>query len=113
VDKLTEMIVKDEVELQELLKSGMKNRVTGATDLNEVSSRSHAVFQIFIEKLFSDPIRAAEIKDKKTKITKIQKSKLCLIDLAGSERVSKSGTKDDTLRFKEATKINLSLLSLC
>jgi kinesin family protein 3/17 len=107
------MIVKDEVELQELLKSGMKNRVTGATDLNEVSSRSHAVFQIFIEKLFSDPIRAAEIKDKKTKITKIQKSKLCLIDLAGSERVSKSGTKDDTLRFKEATKINLSLLSLC
>jgi hypothetical protein len=87
----------------------MRNRVTGATQLNDVSSRSHAVFQIVIEKLFTDPSQTKQ----KSKITRIQRSKLCLVDLAGSERVSKSGTKDDGVRFKEATKINLSLLTLC
>lgn len=54
-------------------------------------------------------------KKQKSKITKVQRSKLTLIDLAGSERVSKSGTnkKEENIRFKEATKINLSLLTLC
>jgi kinesin family protein C2/C3 len=38
--------------------------------------------------------------------------KLNLIDLAGSERVAKSGAIDDAKRLKEATSINKSLSSL-
>ena len=42
---------------------------------------------------------------------KIRLSKLNLVDLAGSEKTSKTGTAG--MRLKEATKINLSLTTLC
>lgn len=76
---------------------GNKNRTTGATNMNEHSSRSHAIFQIVIE--------MAEHQSKSVKV-----GKLNLIDLAGSERQAKTGSTGE--RFKEATKINKSLSSL-
>lgn len=79
------------------MRIGNKNRTSGATNMNEHSSRSHAIFQIVIE--------MAELHSKKVKV-----GKLNLVDLAGSERQSKTGATGD--RFKEATKINKALSSL-
>lgn len=80
--------------IMEILTRGDINRVTGATKINDVSSRSHAIFTVLIE-----------TKDKmKNKSTY---GKLNLVDLAGSERVNKTLATGDRLR--EAGKINLSL----
>jgi len=79
------------------MKSGNYNRTTGATNMNEHSSRSHAIFQIVIEMVEGD-----------SKSMKV--GKLNLVDLAGSERQSKTGATGD--RLKEATKINKALSSL-
>ncbi|XP_060523746.1 kinesin-like protein Klp68D [Cylas formicarius] len=79
------------------MRNGNFNRTTGATNMNEHSSRSHAIFQIIIE--------MAEVDSKTMKV-----GKLNLVDLAGSERQSKTGATGD--RLKEATKINKALSSL-
>ncbi|XP_071051018.1 kinesin-like protein Klp68D isoform X2 [Onthophagus taurus] len=79
------------------MKVGNHNRTTGATNMNEHSSRSHAIFQISIE--------MAETEKKSVKV-----GKLNLVDLAGSERQSKTGATGD--RLKEASKINKALSSL-
>ncbi|KAG5874663.1 hypothetical protein JTB14_012945 [Gonioctena quinquepunctata] len=79
------------------MKSGNNHRTTGMTNMNEHSSRSHAIFQIVIE--------MAEEHSKSIKV-----GKLNLVDLAGSERQSKTGATGD--RLKEATKINKALSSL-
>lgn len=50
VDKLSEWVVRNERELLELMARGAKNRVTGATKMNDVSSRAHAVFMIIVER---------------------------------------------------------------
>lgn len=84
-----------------MLKIGMKNRSVGATNMNAVSSRSHSLFQITIE-------RSELGADGKQHI---RAGKLNLVDLAGSERIAKTGATGD--RLKEATKINLSLSTLC
>lgn len=79
------------------MKIGNHNRTTGATNMNEHSSRSHAIFQIAIE--------MAETEKKSVKM-----GKLNLVDLAGSERQSKTGATGE--RLKEASKINKALSSL-
>lgn len=79
------------------MKTGNFNRTTAATNMNEHSSRSHAIFQICIE--------MAEGESKSVKV-----GKLNLVDLAGSERQSKTGATGD--RLKEASKINKSLSAL-
>ena len=79
----------------------MKNRSVGATNMNAVSSRSHSLFQITIE-------RSELGADGKHHI---RAGKLNMVDLAGSERIAKRGATGD--RLKEATKINQSLSTLC
>jgi len=69
--------------------------------MNEHSSRSHTVFSITVESSQLDDDGVAHIKV----------GKLNIVDLAGSERQSKTGATGD--RLKEATKINLSLSTLC
>ncbi|KAL0103559.1 hypothetical protein PUN28_017670 [Cardiocondyla obscurior] len=84
-------------ELLSLLAEGNKNRTQHPTDANKESSRSHAVFQVYIKiinKLDSQ----------------VQRVKLSMIDLAGSERASATGCKG--VRFKEGANINKSLLAL-
>ena len=75
---------------------GTLNRITGATELNQRSSRSHTLFIITLEQKFLSG---------SSKI-----SRLNLIDLAGSEKVSKTGAVGQALR--EAQNINLSLTTL-
>ena len=85
----------------EVFNEGSLNRHVGATNMNDVSSRSHSIFTITIE--------MAEVgQDGKSHI---RVGKLNIVDLAGSERQSKTGATGD--RLKEATKINLSLSTLC
>ena len=59
-----------------LLKQGIANRVTSATTMNAHSSRSHAIFTIYLQVIYSDPLGHQHIR----------KAKLNLVDLAGSER---------------------------
>lgn len=76
---------------------GNKNRTVGFTNMNDHSSRSHAIFQICIEMIHVES-------------GTIRVGKLNLVDLAGSERQSKTGATAD--RLKEASKINKALSSL-
>ncbi|XP_065172485.1 osmotic avoidance abnormal protein 3 isoform X2 [Atheta coriaria] len=86
-------------ECEELLQIGAKNRMIGATLMNQNSSRSHSIFTISIEQINN-------CNDTET----IRRGKLNLVDLAGSERQAKTGATGE--RLKEATKINLSLSAL-
>ena len=86
------------VEILQMLARGNTNRSVGATEMNAVSSRSHACFTIALEQ------QNREIpEDSKC-------SMLRLIDLAGSERLKK--TKAEGTRKEEGVQINLGLLSL-
>ncbi|XP_066249939.1 kinesin-like protein KIF18A [Euwallacea similis] len=84
-------------QLFELLEQGNKRRTQHPTDSNEESSRSHAVFQVYIQ-----------MTSKATK--EVSRAKLSMIDLAGSERGSATGFAG--ARFKEGANINKSLLAL-
>lgn len=83
----------------DVMRVGNKNRTTGFTNMNEHSSRSHAVFLIKIEMCEMDDSTA-----------KVKVGQLNLVDLAGSERQSKTGATAE--RLKEASKINRALSSL-
>ncbi|XP_011061999.1 PREDICTED: kinesin-like protein KIF18A [Acromyrmex echinatior] len=94
---LEPIAIQNAEELLSLLAEGNKNRTQHPTDANKESSRSHAVFQVYIKiinKLDSQ----------------VQRVKLSMIDLAGSERASATGCKG--VRFKEGANINKSLLAL-
>lgn len=97
---LSEIEVHTADEIFELLIYGNKNRTQEATGANETSSRSHAVLQIICEYKEKDAGVKAEIKV----------GKLSLIDLAGSERASKTGNRG--MRMIEGANINKSLLAL-
>ncbi|XP_018112945.1 kinesin-like protein KIF18A isoform X2 [Xenopus laevis] len=87
-------------EILQMLDVGNKNRTQHPTDMNASSSRSHAVFQIYLRQ-----------QDKTASINQnVRIAKMTLIDLAGSERASATNAKGDRLR--EGTNINRSLLAL-
>ncbi|XP_034868369.1 kinesin-like protein KIF18A [Mirounga leonina] len=91
---------KSSEEILQLLDSGNKNRTQHPTDMNATSSRSHAVFQIYLRQ-----------QDKTASISQnVRIAKMSLIDLAGSERASTTSAKGT--RFIEGTNINRSLLAL-
>ena len=98
VKGLSSITVDSYSDMQHILEFGGKNRSVGATLLNADSSRSHSIFTIDLEGC----VRASQ-GEKEVYRT----GKLNLVDLAGSERQSKSGSSGE--RFKESTKINLSL----
>lgn len=91
--------VKSYKELRNWLVIGNKNRATAATTMNEKSSRSHSIFSI--ELCLSDDLCEQESS---------RRSKVSLIDLAGSERLGNSHTSDEKIR--EGVCINKSLLTL-
>jgi len=97
---VTEIKVDDTKHVMNLLLQGNKRRTTEATNANQTSSRSHAVFQIMV---------ASKERTKGTDV-EILCGKLSLIDLAGSERGSV--TENRGIRLMEGAKINRSLLSL-
>ncbi|XP_029464777.1 kinesin-like protein KIFC3 isoform X2 [Rhinatrema bivittatum] len=97
VPGLTEFTVKSVEDINRVFEIGHMNRVTECTNLNEHSSRSHALLIVTVNGV-----------DCSTRIRTI--GKLNLVDLAGSERVGKSGAEGSRLR--EAQYINKSLSAL-
>lgn len=86
----------------ELLETGVKNRITFETLMNENSSRSHSIFTV---RIHCKENSAATAGDDLLRI-----GQLNLVDLAGSECVGRSGARN--ARAREAGSINQSLLTL-
>jgi kinesin family protein 15 len=103
VDKLTEQRVWNAADALGVLRKGIHNRHVGATQMNELSSRSHAVFTISI---YSDHCHAG--------VTSTRHARLNVVDLAGSERQHwwADGPASEANRVKEAGAINKSLSAL-
>ena len=78
-------------------------RTTGATKMNDLSSRSHAIFTITVEKISSKETESHRIEE-------FISGKLNFVDLAGSERVRMTGATGK--RLEETKKINQSLSAL-
>uniref|UniRef100_A0A8C9A403 Kinesin family member 27 n=1 Tax=Prolemur simus TaxID=1328070 RepID=A0A8C9A403_PROSS len=99
--------VEDADEVMSLLEMGNAARHTGTTQMNEHSSRSHAIFTISICQVEKNT-KAAE--DGSWYSHQHIVSKFHFVDLAGSERVTKTGNTGE--RFKESIQINSGLLAL-
>ena len=103
VDNLSEWAVLSPIDLYALLKRGGSFRATASTYMNDVSSRSHAVFLITVEQMTKEVINGETH-------TQIKVGKLNLVDLAGSERIRITGATGQQL--EESKKINKSLSCL-
>ncbi|XP_067367338.1 kinesin-like protein KIF13A isoform X1 [Channa argus] len=101
VDGLSQLAVTSFEDIEVLMSEGNKSRTVAATNMNEESSRSHAVFSIIVTQTLYD-LQSGNSGEKV--------SKMSLVDLAGSERVSKTGAAGD--RLKEGSNINRSLTTL-
>ncbi|XP_007902856.2 kinesin-like protein KIFC3 isoform X1 [Callorhinchus milii] len=97
VPGLTEIRVRSVEDINRVFELGRLNRATDCTNVNERSSRSHALLIISI----AGTNTTSGVK---------RTGKLNLVDLAGSERVGKSGAEGHRLR--EAQNINKSLSAL-
>ncbi|XP_041422243.1 kinesin-like protein KIF13A isoform X2 [Xenopus laevis] len=101
VDGLSQLAVTNFEDIESLMSEGNKSRTVAATNMNEESSRSHAVFSIIVTQT---------LYDHKSGNSGERVSKVSLVDLAGSERVSKTGAAGE--RLKEGSNINKSLTTL-
>ena len=130
VEGLSEWVVRTPAEIYGLMERGGAMRATGSTKMNEISSRSHAVFIIIAEQShttyvdtsgneismqeFTNFVQSHHSRDPATFDSYVRQSfkvgKLNLVDLAGSERVRLSGATGQ--RLEESKKINQSLSAL-
>ena len=99
VEGLSEWAVCSPNDIYALLERGAQSRTKAQTKMNDVSSRSHAVFTIILEQM-------KNVKGKK----QFKNGKLNMVDLAGSERVKLSGASGKHL--DESRRINKSLSAL-
>ncbi|XP_021802795.1 kinesin-like protein KIN-4A [Prunus avium] len=108
---LTEVAVNSLQEMATCLDQGSLNRATGSTNMNNQSSRSHAIFTITLEQMrkISSAFPGNDTPDEDMG-EEYFCAKLHLVDLAGSERAKRTGS--DGLRLKEGIHINKGLLAL-
>ncbi|KAL0392076.1 UNVERIFIED_CONTAM: Kinesin-like protein KIN-4A [Sesamum radiatum] len=107
----TECSVKTLKEMADCLEQGSLNRATGSTNMNNQSSRSHAIFTITVEQMKRlHPVISGDGNLNDCMTEDYLCAKLHLVDLAGSERAKRTGS--DGLRFKEGVHINKGLLAL-
>ncbi|CAH2044868.1 unnamed protein product, partial [Thlaspi arvense] len=107
----TEVSVTTLKEMAACLDQGSISRATGSTNMNNQSSRSHAIFTITVEQMRKINTDSPE---NGTYNGSLKEEYLCaklhLVDLAGSERAKRTGS--DGMRFKEGVHINKGLLAL-
>ncbi|KAM9686410.1 kinesin-like protein KIF1B isoform 1-T1 [Trichechus inunguis] len=101
VEDLSKLAVTSYTDIADLMDAGNKARTVAATNMNETSSRSHAVFTI---------VFTQKKQDTDTNLSTEKVSKISLVDLAGSERADSTGAKGT--RLKEGANINKSLTTL-
>ncbi|KAJ2510197.1 hypothetical protein H4217_007988, partial [Coemansia sp. RSA 1939] len=131
VGDLSEHIVFNANQVEEVLQKGDRNRHIAGTNMNERSSRSHTIFRIVIESREKADAEGEDVADgtNQTHLAKRQQrlstgsteesseftgavkvSCLNLVDLAGTERVGQTGAEGQ--RLKEGAHINKSLMAL-
>lgn len=101
VEDLAKLVVSSFNEIEHLMDEGNKARTVAATNMNETSSRSHAVFTLTLTQ---------KRHDVETKMDMEKVAKISLVDLAGSERAQSTGATG--ARLKEGAEINRSLSTL-
>ncbi|EPS38579.1 hypothetical protein H072_7699 [Dactylellina haptotyla CBS 200.50] len=101
VEDLAKLIVTSFREIENLMDEGNKARTVAATNMNETSSRSHAVFTLILTQ---------KRHDVETGFDTEKVSRISLVDLAGSERATSTGATG--ARLKEGAEINRSLSTL-
>ncbi|KAJ8514888.1 hypothetical protein ONZ45_g7618 [Pleurotus djamor] len=101
VEDLSKLAVSSYDEMMTLMDEGNKARTVAATNMNETSSRSHAVFTLLL---------TMKRHDVETNMDTEKVSRINLIDLAGSERANSTGATGQ--RLKEGANINKSLTTL-
>ncbi|KAJ5818863.1 hypothetical protein N7474_004454 [Penicillium riverlandense] len=101
VEDLAKLVVRTFDEIENLMDEGNKARTVAATNMNETSSRSHAVFTLTLTQ---------KRHDSETSMDTEKVSKISLVDLAGSERANSTGATG--ARLKEGAEINRSLSTL-
>ena len=101
VENLSKIKINSQEEAYSLIREGIKYRHIASTNMNKESSRSHAVFSLYV---------TSKSKYKSTNKIVQKHSVFHLIDLAGSER--QKHTKCEGIKIKEAGKINKSLMQL-
>ena len=101
VEDLAKLVVGSFQEIEHLMDEGNKARTVAATNMNETSSRSHAVFTLMLTQKRFDP---------ETRMEMEKAAKISLVDLAGSERATSTGATG--ARLKEGAEINRSLSTL-
>ncbi|KAI9847177.1 MAG: kinesin-like protein Klp8 [Sclerophora amabilis] len=101
VEDLAKLLVRSFPEIENLMDEGNKARTVAATNMNETSSRSHAVFTLTLTQ---------KRHDVETRMDTEKVAKISLVDLAGSERATSTGATG--ARLKEGAEINRSLSTL-
>ncbi|KAK6348947.1 Kinesin [Orbilia blumenaviensis] len=101
IKDLTEVPVKSLQEVLKYLRLGDTSRSVAATKMNDMSSRSHAVFTLILKQMYHDMER-----DETTE----RLARIRLVDLAGSERAK--STEATGQRLREGSNINKSLTTL-
>ncbi|KAJ3024738.1 UNVERIFIED_CONTAM: Kinesin-like protein kif17 [Siphonaria sp. JEL0065] len=136
VQNLSERYIGTLQDYLKVLNTGAKNRTVGETNMNAQSSRSHAILTITIDQYLVEPRKpqplGSGLLEKSESSTSLapemavpeehspevlqkigqgrKRSKIHLIDLAGSERADSTGATGD--RLKEGAQINQSLSAL-
>ncbi|XP_072929547.1 kinesin-like protein Klp98A [Epargyreus clarus] len=101
VQDLSKHLVSDYDDIQECMHRGNLHRTTASTQMNDVSSRSHAIFTITF-------VQASYLRHNNMPSETV--SKVHLVDLAGSERADATGATGQ--RLVEGAHINKSLVTL-
>lgn len=125
VENLQYIYVDDEESTMDVLRQGLRNRKVNSTQFNMSSSRSHAIFQMYLD--FEETEDSSESTKNATGSTtngaglsntdstkkfSVRRRILTFVDLAGSERVQAHHQSKSKAQFKEAVTINKSISAL-